>query len=197
MNVSKCRTLVDAYNDIKDHVPDKGAGHGYLEAYALQLQSFRDLPVVFCELGVQHGSSMLLWDLFFTNPDALIYGIDNDPSSQKPEILDLCSPRVRIVNVNYYNLTGTLFEHMKFDCVVDDGAHDIKSQVLAFKNFWPRIKSGGRMFIEDVQSEENAKTLLGLHGSAILIDQANKPRPAHWGGGFYGPDSYAVIYTKE
>lgn len=41
---------------------------------------------------------------------------------------------------------------LTFDIIIDDGLHEVQSQLNTFSNLFPRLNSGGYYFIEDINS---------------------------------------------
>jgi hypothetical protein len=41
----------------------------------------------------------------------------------------------------------------QYDFIIDDGAHDLESQIKTFKNYWQFVQPGGTYFIEDIEDD--------------------------------------------
>jgi hypothetical protein len=54
----------------------------------------------------------------------------------------------------YSDSTISLFEDNYFDYIIDDGPHTLESQILCIQKYLPKIKSGGKIIIEDIQKIE-------------------------------------------
>jgi hypothetical protein len=44
-----------------------------------------------------------------------------------------------------------LFEDDYFDYIIDDGPHNVQSQIYAIENWLSKVKKGGKLIIEDIQ----------------------------------------------
>jgi hypothetical protein len=178
--------LVDAYESLSLRT-DKGHGHKYLSYYGTLLDSLQHKPVTFCEIGVQQGASMLLWDTFFTHPNAKIYGIDLHLFSVMKEIKDQLSSRVNLIEKDVLLLENSSLKDMKFDVALDDGGHTPHLQIAFFEFFQPRLNPNALLFIEDVQNEQIVDTLLALHERNKLVDLRGPNLP---------PDNRIISYKE-
>lgn len=119
-------------------VEDREAVRAVLE---VGICGFRDIPnnVV--------GASLFVWRDYF--PNAMIYGIDNDP-----RFIFHDQHRIQTMLADAYNpyeLSGVM-EHFgvkEFDMIVDDAIHDPSPQVLLLSMLYYQLKHDGRYFIEE------------------------------------------------
>ncbi|HVL37191.1 MAG TPA: class I SAM-dependent methyltransferase [Burkholderiales bacterium] len=129
---------------IADHYKtDKGnIKNHYTEHYARYLEPLRGQPVRLLEIGVASGASLKMWSRYL-GPQASIVGVD-----VRPECAALCagypSISIRILDATQWQPDEW------FDVVVDDGSHVSADIVRAFARLWPRLRSGGYYFIEDL-----------------------------------------------
>lgn len=145
----------------------------YVGAYDTELRAIlaRGQAVRMLEIGVQNGGSLQLWAQALP-PGSEVVGIDIDPGCA-----DLALPanaRVLIGNAADEAFLQSVLGTQTFDLIVDDGSHRSHDVVRSFGLLFPRLRPGGRYFIED------------LHAS-------------YWrefGGGFRAPDS-AVEFLKS
>lgn len=120
---------------------DKGTLHSYIDLYSDQMTKRSNVSVL--EIGVEYGHSIAMWQEYFIN--SKVYGIDIKQNKLEFEIDnfilgDATSPEVIKKN----------FARNKFDYVVDDGSHTIADQIASFDLIFPKMKKGGKYFIEDV-----------------------------------------------
>lgn len=120
---------------------DKGTLHSYIDFYDEQMTKRSNVSVL--EIGVEYGHSIAMWQEYFSN--SRVYGIDIKQNKLEFELDnfilgDATDPEVIRKN----------FARNKFDYVVDDGSHTIEDQVAAFDLIFPKMKNGGKYFIEDV-----------------------------------------------
>lgn len=121
--------------------------HNYLEFYQHLLLPYRDLPLVFCEIGVAGGESIRMWQDWFCSPEAQIYGVDIQerplaPFDSRVTILTGDATQPNFI-FDLTNRTGPL------DIVLDDGSHFSKDQKKTLELLWPNLKSGGIYIVED------------------------------------------------
>jgi trans-aconitate methyltransferase len=123
---------------------DKVNGHCYGDAYDVLFSQFdRNAPLNILEIGTQKGGSLCAWQDYF--PNAKVTGID---------IVDVVKPEYRRESINY------IFADVKdvkldeeYDIIIDDGSHFFEDVMFVIDNFHSKLKSGGIMIIEDVQSQ--------------------------------------------
>ena len=125
---------------------DKGTCHSYIDIYEEQMTKKSKIDIL--EIGVKRGHSIKMWQDYFT--DSKVYGIDI--TLDEVEFDDL--QNVYICNATSQEQVDTTFKNKKFNYIVDDGSHIINEQIQAFDVFWPRIKKGGKYFIEDIDGQQ-------------------------------------------
>jgi cephalosporin hydroxylase len=121
-------------------------GH-YLPIYDRHLAPFRGAPVRILEIGVSQGGSLQLWRKYL-GPEAVIFGIDNEPSSLLVDDLDL-SVRVGSQGDPTF-LRKTVEEMGGIDIVIDDGSHRAHHQRTSFETLFPLLTVGGLYICEDL-----------------------------------------------
>ena len=125
---------------------DKGTAHSYIDIYEEQMTKKRNVDIL--EIGVYKGHSIKMWQDYFV--DSNVYGIDIDLNRLE---FDDCH-NVYVCNAASQKEVDDTFGNKQFDYVVDDGSHIIQEQIQAFDVLWPRIKSGGKYFIEDIDGQQ-------------------------------------------
>ena len=131
---------------------DKGTRHDYIDNfYCPEFTPIRNKQLYIVEIGIYRGRSLKLLRQWFTN--ANIVGIDNCSSltaSHWKEIAKM--PDVGIIYDNAYSSrVVNIFPDNSIDYLIDDGPHTIESQIACIELYWPKIKPGGKLIIEDVQ----------------------------------------------
>ena len=80
----------------------------------------------------------------------------------------------------YADETIAEFKDEYFDIIVDDGPHTLQSQIDCITKWWPKLKVGGKMIIEDIQTEDDLLVLRAMNppsGSLNVYDlRPNKGR---------------------
>jgi hypothetical protein len=127
---------------------DKDTSHNYLPVYQKEFDTTKNVKIL--ELGVCYGGSLVLWNSFFI--DSEIHGIDNKKYTD--------DPIPGIIHYGNYQDLYTKFKDNYFDYIINDSLHYAKDQIEAFELYYPKLKSGGKFFMEDIPNVENLKIIL-------------------------------------
>jgi len=137
------------------HNTDKGSRkHFYQEVYEPHFEKIRnrkDLRIL--EIGIWKGESTAALHEYF--PNATIYGIDIFVRTNPEDLPILKADRVKWIKGDTMDpLIKTqcqkAWPNMKFDIIIDDGAHWPEANRLTFKHLAPLLKKEGKYFIEDI-----------------------------------------------
>lgn len=122
---------------------DKVHPHGYLTAY-LALAAALPRDAVVCEVGVEHGASLEMWECLF--PDGLVIGVDRNPGATWPE-----GTRRIVAGQDDPGLAGMVRGHAPDGChlIVDDASHTGHLTAATFALLWPLVRPGCWYVIED------------------------------------------------
>jgi hypothetical protein len=146
--------LIETFNQLEIKT-DKGTTHDYLNGYYNNaFTPYKDKEINLLEIGIHKGASLILWNSFFTN--AKIVGLDNEDwnvKQQENTIIKICNA--------YSDEIVNFFDNEQFDFIIDDGPHTLQSQLTAIKKYLPKVKKGGKLIIEDIQSELDLLELVG------------------------------------
>lgn len=118
---------------------DKITYHRYFQRY-VQLAGILGPDARVCEVGVESGESLRMWQALFPLGD--ITGVDHNEYAQWPE-----GTRKIIASQDDHELPGKLGG--EFDLIVDDASHDGTLTRKTFDNLWPIVSPGGYYVIED------------------------------------------------
>lgn len=127
---------------------DKDTSHNYLPVYQKELDKINEIKIL--ELGVYTGGSLKLWQDFFINSE--IHGLDDTKRND--------DPIPGTMHWGRYEDLHTDFEDNYFDYIINDSMHYAKEQIDAFKLYYPKLKSGGKFFMEDVPDQSNLDIIL-------------------------------------
>tara|TARA_Y100001970_G_scaffold294053_1_gene446299 strand:+ start:4337 stop:5242 length:906 start_codon:yes stop_codon:yes gene_type:complete len=126
----------------------------FFHVYEEIFQKFRNKEIIFVEIGVKRGGSLLMWRDWL-GPKARIIGIDLDPNAKKLEehgfeifIGDQSSPDFWS---HFFKTVGNV------DIILDDGAHTNEAQIITTINCINHINDGGLLVIEDAISSFEKK----------------------------------------
>ena len=157
------------------YMPSK-RDHNYLAYYWMYFRDIRlDVRNVL-EIGVDTGSSIRMWEEFFTN--ATIYGLDIDPNCKRFE-----GDRRRILIGDQGN--PKFLEQVKhepthaFDIVIDDGSHHVDHQLKTFEILFPAMSDHGIYVIEDTGGCVGDSQLTTVNALKPIIDSI-----MYWPKGF-------------
>jgi SAM-dependent methyltransferase len=148
--------LLDNLNVNGFEVPggtDKNTIHNYTGIYADLLNKYRKQKGTLLEIGVQHGGSSLLWHEYLPGFRLFL----SDIQDIVPDVIwDQMDPdRYDFYQGDAYN-GGSLKMFADecpegFDIIIDDGPHTLQSQIFAVEHYYPMVKPGGVLIIEDIQ----------------------------------------------
>lgn len=125
---------------------DKAREHSYGPFYDELFSRYgREDKLDILEIGVQGGGSLLAWKDYF--PNANVVGVDISDS----RLDEYKSDRVTFIKSDVRDVPAT----GKYDIIIDDSDHFIGTQKFIVENYYPMLKSGGTLVIEDVQSGDN------------------------------------------
>lgn len=147
--------ILDDLRHVLDRtITDKDYPHSYLPIYEKEMTKTKDVSIL--EIGVWWGGSLLLWDSYFKN--ANVVGVDLYPkfNGVVPENIDY---PVHVIDSMDKKSCDETFNDNTFDYIIDDGLHTVESQIKTFDNYFSKLKSGGKYFIEDVQMFQNIEII--------------------------------------
>lgn len=125
------------------------AFHNYTRIYAKYFDSLRNDPIKFLEIGIYKGSSVKLWESYFSKAE--LHFVDINPG-----FIEYYSDRSHYhffdqkdANklTDFGKLTGG-----DFDIIIDDGGHRMEEQITSFEVLFHYVKSGGMYIIEDLHT---------------------------------------------
>jgi len=133
---------------------DKNTIHSYLPLYQKLLISKKETAKNVLEVGIYNGGSIKLWNDFFTN--ANVYGLDIMNINHIWEGIKNNKKIILLTSIDAYNndffITNLLNKNIKFDFMLDDGPHTLKSMKQFIKLYSQIMTDDGILIIEDVQS---------------------------------------------
>lgn len=132
---------------------DKNTTHNFTGIYEYLLSKYTESEGRLLEIGVQHGGSSLLWHKYLPKFYLDLVDIQNivpnsiwdrmDSEFYSFHLMDVVNPHtVKTLGVNQY------------DVIIDDGSHKIEHQQVVVKHYYPLLKEGGVLIIEDIQRPE-------------------------------------------
>ena len=135
------------YNTVKHR-------HPYTAVYNMLFSPFKNRPVNFAEIGVAAGSSAVLWEMYFTDPDTKIHMFDSDQNFLNYG-KGLVNDR-HIFSIMDVSIDGDVARALKgshqgeYDVILDDSSHNHGHQIRIIKEAFPLLKQGGLLIVEDI-----------------------------------------------
>jgi hypothetical protein len=159
------------FYDTLDPKSDKGIEHNYINGwYNDEFTPKQNESLTILEIGINKGYSINLFRKWFIN--SRIIGIDNGD-----EITDEYRTFINnIENVEliwgdaYSDTIINKFENESIDYLIDDGPHTTQSQLDCIEKWYPKIKKGGTLIIEDIQSFDTTKSTFVEYSNKLRID---------------------------
>lgn len=161
-------------SDIPSHFlysTDKQNHHDYIISYYdKEFSDKKETPIKMMEIGILNGNSLRVWNKWFTNIE--LYGVDN--WKEIPSISNSELDNVKIVTGDAYNHSFLEnFQDNYFDYIIDDGPHTTDSQVFFVDNWITKIKSKGKLILEDVYYDSSFETLKRHLNKNLMIEHYN------------------------
>jgi SAM-dependent methyltransferase len=145
-------TFSDFYKSIEPK-SDKGTLHDYIDGYYSKEFTDKKLEKLsILEIGVRRGDSLNLLSKWFINSE--IIGIDNGNEMNQSNIdfvNELSNVKLFLENAYVDNIINK-FENNSFDYIIDDGPHTLQTQIISIQKWLKKVKPGGKLIIEDIQS---------------------------------------------
>ncbi len=150
--------LSEFYNQLEPK-SDKGTEHDYFNGYYdAEFTPKKDKSITLLEIGVLNGESINLWNKYFENAKE-IYGVDINITNQAIATVnptdEIVLERADAYSEDYVNK----FLNDGFDYIIDDGPHTLWSQIAFIELYYKKIKKGGKLIIEDIQSKSDLEAI--------------------------------------
>ena len=150
---------------------DKATDHSYDTFYCKEFERFKNMQGTLLEIGSFNGGSGLLWHEYLPFIKIVMTDIqDNIPKKIKDKL-----NRSEFILMDGYQKESIKAIKNKypdgFDIIVEDGPHNLETQMFALKEYSKLLKKGGVLIIEDIQSESDLNELLTvkLRGKTIEV----------------------------
>lgn len=127
--------------------------HPYIKQYYdKEFSNIKDKKIKLLEIGVRSGISLKMWHNWFTKGQ--IYGLDINQS-------DTFNENIHFNQIDAYTQPALdLYKDNMFDFIIDDGPHTPESQQFTIQKWIDKLKSGGKIIIEDIGcNDDNNNTL--------------------------------------
>jgi len=150
-----CKIDKSPYNDV-------GHRHPYTAVYSMLFAPLKNKEIMFAEIGVAMGGSVVLWWNYFSNAHLSFFDRDQNLLNNVNTLhFPKRQPYTGLVDVRVDGDIGRAImnacmhynndsEPRMFDVILDDSSHDYADQIRIIKECWPHIRSGGYMIVEDI-----------------------------------------------
>jgi len=122
--------------------------HNYSRQYEDLFRKYRDLPIIYLEIGVFEGESLKAMREVFKNAKYII-GVDINPNCKKYENLEK-NIIIEIGDATSEDFIKSLIsKYGNFDIILDDGSHVNKDVIKSFEYLFPHLSDKGLYIVED------------------------------------------------
>lgn len=119
----------------------------YADIYEKYFREKKNDNLVILELGVKNGASLKAYREYF--PNAIIYGLDIDPSC-----IQYNDPNnnifIEIISQIDEDKINNFIKDKNFDIIIDDASHVNKFTIISFNLLFESLNSNGLYIIEDL-----------------------------------------------
>ena len=152
-NLSEILHKYNLNKSINEYGTDKGDYKSYIDLfYEEYFYKYKNKKINLLEIGFRNGASLFLWSKYFIN--GKIFGLDNGSDlliKEKNYIKEwINQPNIKIQICDAYSKKNANEIKIKFDFIIDDGPHDILSQIKSIFLYFPKLKKNGTLIIEDL-----------------------------------------------
>lgn len=152
---------------------DKGSIHSYISIYDQVFKPFRDREINVLEIGLFNGYSMKMWEQYFKN--AKVYGIDcsDQPHGGMADLRPMIAEGTHNIIIGDATSKEDIEKHfgqIKFSLIIDDGNHNIGSQLETFNLLKDKLEPDGLYVIEDLENLERDQDLFWKMGDGLSIE---------------------------
>lgn len=154
---------------------DKASEHSYDRFYSKEFESSIKQPKIL-EIGSYTGGSILLWSTLL-DPSHFV-SIDIQDNIDKVVMSNMSLEKDCVFDViidDAYNPKKDTVVALRtvgdFDYIFEDGSHELKDQIYVLKNYSEMLSynTGAALYIEDIQSIENAQTMANVYSSSEYL----------------------------
>ena len=126
-------------------------GHGFSGFYERKLEKFKNEKINILEIGSYAGSSAAAFVKYLPNAQVFCFDINISNFKYKSKNIHVFGADInnekKIEQILNKIFNDYKFE--KFDLIIDDGSHNLKDILIAFKLFFKNLKKGSLYIIED------------------------------------------------
>jgi SAM-dependent methyltransferase len=146
------------------------ARKGFTAVYEMLFAGMRNKEINFCEIGVENGGSVQMWEKYFTKANLFAFELDlnkiekSKQLTTKTTFLETDVSNEQILDQSFSD-TGVLF-----DIIIDDSTHHISHQQSIVSIASRYLKSGGILIIEDCYRDDADDTFESVIGDNFIFN---------------------------
>jgi predicted O-methyltransferase YrrM len=131
--------------------------HPYTLFYEGLFKNKKNENLKIAELGILDGSSLRMWQEYFTNAE--IYGFEYNDDLITNFRQKFNNDRIALANINVNNKESIVkaFSDLNiiYDIIIEDTTHQFEDQIRVIENTYHYLKPGGIMIVEDIFKSYN------------------------------------------
>ena len=194
-NSDKGQEFYDQYTQpIKINKNKKIKAHNYSQYYEKYLDNYKNKKNIILELGSFYGNASAAFYFYFK--DSKIYGGDINPDMFKYN-----SKRISSFFVNSGSedsiKKNEILKNNNFDIIVEDASHMLKDQIISLFLLFPKMNSGGIIFIEELDFPQKKADMRINQQGPDLKDILNKIKNNDDFNSIYIEDYYKEYFIKN
>lgn len=119
---------------------DKDRNHNYLQTYSDLFGKWETENINILEVGNYKNGSLKLFEEYFVNANIIGYDVQHYEGAVPVN-------RAQVIIEDFYSSSREL---PPLHIAIDDGPHDVNSQLAFVRKVYPHIVSGGILVVEDI-----------------------------------------------
>jgi predicted O-methyltransferase YrrM len=141
----------------RNNVTNNRHCHPYTLFYEGLFKNNKTKPLKIAELGILEGSSLLMWQEYFTNAE--IYGFEYNNNLIDNFKNNFNNDRITLADIDVTNKDSIVkaFSELNilYDIIIEDTTHQFEDQIRVIENTYQYLKPGGILIIEDIFKSYN------------------------------------------
>jgi len=130
------------------------ARKGFTAFYSMIFAGLRNQAINFCEIGIEDGGSIQMWENYFTQANLFAFESDRDKIEKSKRLTNKTTFFETDVNNEQILHQTFLNTGFMFDIIIDDSSHHYPHQLNIIRNAPKYLKSGGILVIEDIYRDD-------------------------------------------
>jgi predicted O-methyltransferase YrrM len=141
----------------RNNITDYRHCHPYTLFYDGLFKHKKDHNLQIAELGILYGSSLLMWQEYFSNSQIYGFEYNNDLINNFKQQFN--NDRITLSNIDVTSQNSIIkaFSELNifYDIIIEDTTHQFEDQIRVIENSYKYLKPGGILIIEDIFKSYN------------------------------------------